>query len=61
MRVSCALIVSCLAHAGMPHSLTRPLQAALASCCPLGEKAQHASGLSSPISVLCSRGSGSLA
>ena len=57
MRLSCALMVSCFSHPGRLHSFTKPLQAALASCCPLGENAHAAIGRSSPISLLCRWGS----
>ena len=62
MRSSWALIVRRLSQAGSPHSLSRPLQAAVASSCPSGEKAQSTRGRSSPRSLLmavtCSQGVG---
>ena len=52
MRSSWALMVRRLSQAGSPHSLSRPLQAAVASSCPSGEKAQSTRGRSSPRSLL---------
>ena len=53
MRSECARMVSSFVQVGSAHSLSRPLQAAVASTAPSGENAAAASGLSSPISLHC--------
>ena len=53
MRSECARMVSSLVQLGSAHSLSRPLQAAVASTAPSGENAAAASGRSSPISLHC--------
>lgn len=49
---SCALMVSCFWQSGTDHSLTRPLQAAVARARPSGANWQAALGLSSASSLL---------